>query len=204
MAKKKRYQINRQAFEYDDTNPDKGFLMLYNQILMNDNFLSMTSSSQMLLIYLKSWATKNADKFIDPDKYNELQANKQTEHPELVVYSYSLANKIFKDNKTFNLSICELMYYGFLKTPKEITENGLFDNYKTNQKGELLRDKDGRPIEKDISDYLKKPKTDKSNPKKNSNAKVYYFSDRWYKEIMEPKTKQEIKKLIEGTDNSDI
>ena len=178
---------NKKIIKSFEKNPESNdlFTMLYHDLLMNNNFLNLSSNSKILYIYMLKWARDNNKRYLDPQEYD----NDKRTLPDKIAYSYSLARKVIGTNDTFKSSINELMYYGFLLTPDEIIKNGLTENYKTNKKGELIKDKHGQPIVKDYKDYMNNKKNT------NSNAKMYYFSSNWYK-IDQPKlSKGQIDKI---------
>lgn len=186
MGKHKSKAIeNLKSFELNPDNENTKFLMLFYQVLEHPNFKNLTNSSKVIYIYMKQWAMTHNKTYLNPSEYD----NYSKTHPDKVAYSYSLAGNIVGDNKTFKSSINELMYYGFLMTPDEIIKKGFTDNYKTNKKGEIIKDKHGVPIEKNYKDYMNKDQN------YNSNAKIYYFSDNWYKTEKIKLKKSEINNL---------
>lgn len=76
---------------------NKGYVILDNKVLTSEKWLNMSTSSQIMYIYMKLWA-----------------GNRKTFY-----YSYSLANKILSSRTTFSKAIKELETNGFINVERQ-------------------------------------------------------------------------------------
>lgn len=82
-------------------NKNNKTLKIKNDILKNEDFISLTNTSKVLYFYIKMWA-----------------GDKKTFY-----YSYSLANKIIGSRTTIYRSIIELQNKGFIHVCKDKNKN---------------------------------------------------------------------------------
>jgi len=108
MAKKKKRQFR--SFESSNIYDcfEDNYLCLTKSMLDNENWLSLPGNSKTLYIYMKLWA------------YGREQFK----------FSYSLANKFIKNNKTIYNSINQLVERGFIEIVSISRQVGYGTTYK--------------------------------------------------------------------------